>query len=130
MLHYDQSSSGVSFLLTSLNESATLLRYTITHTCLVSVPNLRARQQPRMVFSFDFVSAADLGPFDEGVSLQVLDDGVTPKAPADSLSDGLPKLYVSGNAFLKVLGATLDVDTAKMAPLLYDKEGNRMDPNN
>lgn len=85
--------------------------------------------EPRMVFSFGFVTAAELGPDDEAVSLELLDDGVTPKAPVDSMNDGLPKLYVSGNAFLKVLGAKLDVDTEKVIPILYDREGNLMDPN-
>lgn len=85
--------------------------------------------EPRMVFSFDFCSAADLGPDDEGVSLRVLADGITPVPPVDSLTDGLPKLYVSGNAFLKVLGATVDVDIETMTPLLVDREGNPMDPN-
>jgi hypothetical protein len=85
--------------------------------------------EPRMVFSFGFVTAAELGPDDEAVSLEVLEDGVTPKAPVDAMHDGLPKLYVSGNAFLKVLGAKLDVDTEKVIPILYDREGDLMDPN-
>jgi hypothetical protein len=85
--------------------------------------------EPRMVFSFGFVTAKDLGPDDEAVSLEVLEDGVTPKPPIDSMNDGLPKLYVSGNAFLKVLGARLDVDTKNVIPILYDREGNLMDPN-
>jgi len=84
--------------------------------------------EPRMVFSFDFVTPDDITPDDEGVSLQVLEDG-SPKLPADSMNDGLPKLYVSHNAFLKVLGAKLDVDTREVEPILYDKEGNLMDPN-
>jgi hypothetical protein len=85
--------------------------------------------EPRMVFSFGFVTAAELGPDDEAVSLELLEDGVTPKAPVDAMNDGLLKLYVSGNAFLKVLGAKLDVDTEKVIPILYDREGNLMDPN-
>jgi hypothetical protein len=85
--------------------------------------------EPRMVFSFDFVTLEGIGPDDEGVSLEVLEDGVTPKPPVDSMNDGLPKLYVSGNAFLKVLGAKLDVDTENVIPILYDREGNVMDPN-
>ena len=84
--------------------------------------------QPRMVFSFRFVTQNDLGPNDEGVSLEVLEDG-TPKPPAEAAQDGLPKLYVQGDAFLKVLGATVDVDKATFTPVLYDKEGNKMDPN-
>ena len=85
--------------------------------------------EPRMVFSFRFVTAKDLGPMDEGVSLELLEDGVTPKSPADAEHDGLPKLYVAGDAFLKVLGATVDVDTDTITPILYDREGNKMDPN-
>jgi hypothetical protein len=84
--------------------------------------------QPRMVFSFRFVTQADLGPMDEGVSLEVLEDG-TPNPPAEAANDGLPKLYVQGDAFLKVLGATVDVDQTNITPILYDKEGNKMDPN-
>ena len=52
-----------------------------------------------------------------------------PKPPRDSQNDGLPKLYVHHHAFLKVLGATVDVDTETVTPILYDREGNRMDPN-
>jgi hypothetical protein len=109
--------------------------------------------QPRMVFSFGFVNKDQLTDEDEGyvrfswvvvrrivsfsslhlilfdsVSLEVLDDG-TPKLPKDSIDDGLPKLYIHHNAFLKVLGATLDVNTETISPLLYDREGNAMDPN-
>lgn len=57
-----------------------------------------------------------------------MEDGI-PKPPRDSINDGLPKLFVHHNAFLKVLGATVDVDTHSMSPILYDREGNRMDPN-
>lgn len=92
----------------------------------------QSKSTPRMVFAFTFVTAQDLGPTDEGVSLEVVknEKGVTvPKAPADAQNDGLPKLYVSGDAFLKVLGAKVDVDTESVAPILYDKEGNLMDPN-
>lgn len=84
--------------------------------------------EPRMVFAFDFVAELDIGPDDEGVSLEVLPDG-SPKPPAESMHDGLPKLYVSHDAFLKVLGATVDVDVETLAPILYDREGNLMDPN-
>jgi hypothetical protein len=45
------------------------------------------------------------------------------------MDDGKPKLYVHHNAFLKVLGATVDVDMDTITPVLYDKEGNQMDPN-
>lgn len=61
--------------------------------------------------------------------MEVLDDGVTPKPPGESENDGLPKLYVHHNAFMKVLGCTLDVDEVNMVPLLYDREGNKLDPN-
>jgi hypothetical protein len=85
--------------------------------------------EPRMVFGFSFLRASALHPNDEAVSLEVLEDGETPKAPADALEDGLPKLYVHHDAVLKVLGATLDVDEERLMPILYDKEGNVMDPN-
>jgi hypothetical protein len=87
--------------------------------------------EPRMVFSFAFVTNEDLaGKFNdaEAVSLE-LDEKGHPKSPQDSLKDGLPKLYVHRNAFLKVLGATVDVDVDNAAPILIDREGNIMDPN-
>lgn len=62
------------------------------------------------------------------VSLEVLEDG-TPKSPRDAIDDGLPKLYVHHNAFMKVLGATVDVNMEDITPILYDREGNLMDPN-
>ena len=62
------------------------------------------------------------------VSLELLEDG-TPKPPKDSMNDGLPKLYVNHNGFMKVLGCTLDVDVDNMKPVLYDPSGNVMDPN-
>lgn len=83
--------------------------------------------QPRMVFSFEFVTKDDITEDDEGVSLELVDG--KPKPPAEAVEDGLPKLYVSHNAFLKVLGATVDVDPATVTPILYDREGNKMDPN-
>jgi hypothetical protein len=67
------------------------------------------------------------------VSLEVLEDGVTPKPPSDSWNDDLPKLYIQQGAFMKVLGGTLDVDynpeTGEMTPKLFDREGYEMDPN-
>lgn len=63
------------------------------------------------------------------VSLEVLEDGVTPKPPEESEGDGLRKLYIHHNAFMKVLSCTLDVDEVNMVPLLYDREGNKLDPN-
>jgi hypothetical protein len=62
------------------------------------------------------------------VSLEVLEDG-NPKSPKESLNDGLPKLFVHHNAFLKVLGATIDINMETIALILYDREGNVMDPN-
>jgi len=67
------------------------------------------------------------------VSLEVLEDGVTPKPPSESMDDNLPKLYVHHAAFMKVLGGTIDVDfdakTGDLTPKLFDREGNVMDPN-
>jgi hypothetical protein len=62
------------------------------------------------------------------VSLEVNEDG-TPKSPREALGDGLPKFYIHHNGFLKVLGATVDVDADSMTPILYDREGFEMDPN-
>eukprot|EP00525_Craspedostauros_australis_P012991 CAMPEP_0198134956 /NCGR_PEP_ID=MMETSP1442-20131203/60345_1 /TAXON_ID= /ORGANISM="Craspedostauros australis, Strain CCMP3328" /LENGTH=180 /DNA_ID=CAMNT_0043796117 /DNA_START=275 /DNA_END=817 /DNA_ORIENTATION=- len=84
--------------------------------------------EPRMVFSFGFVSQDQLHPQDEGVSLEVLGDG-TPKPPAESMNDGLPKLYIHHDAFLKVLGKTVDVNMETMSPVLKDEQGNIVDPN-
>ena len=47
----------------------------------------------------------------------------------ESIDDGLPKLFVHRDAFLKVLGATVDVNLETITPILYDREGNIMDPN-
>jgi hypothetical protein len=93
--------------------------------------------EPRMVYSFSFVTAEEIDPDqDEGVSLELVESTdaqghvvTVPKPPAESRNDGLPKLYVHHNAFLKALGATIDVDTETVTPILYDREGNRMDPN-
>lgn len=89
--------------------------------------------EPRMVFGFSFLRSSALHPNDEAVSLEVSvldeDGSETPKSPADALDDGLPKLYVHHDAVLKVLGSTLDVDEERLMPILYDKEGNVMDPN-
>lgn len=81
-----------------------------------------------MVFSFRFVSKDELHKRDEGVSLEVDEEG-NPKSPGDALDDGLPKLYIHHNAFLKVLGATVDVDTKTLTPVLHDKEGFELDAN-
>ena len=93
--------------------------------------------EPRMVFSFQFVTADEIDwDQDEGVSLELVQqldrNGKlleVPKPPSESQLDGVPKLYVHHNAFLKVLGATLDVDAETLTPILYDREGNTMDPN-
>ena len=96
--------------------------------------------EPRMVYTFQFVTNNDIDPEqDEGVSLEMIPSSkvdpttgepiLIPKSPVDSRNDGLPKLYIHHHAFLKVLGATIDVDTETIAPILYDREGNRMDPN-
>lgn len=67
------------------------------------------------------------------VSLEVLEDGITPKPPIESWNDNLPKLYIHHGAFMKVLGATLDVEfnseTGELKPKLFDREGYEMDPN-
>lgn len=88
--------------------------------------------QPRMVFTFGFIDQTDVSDTDEGVSLELLEDGVTPKSPKDSINDGLPKLFVHETSFMKVLGGKLDVEIANdgnLIPKIYDKEGNLMDPN-
>ena len=85
--------------------------------------------EPRMVFSFSFVSKDELVDQDEGVSLEIDEETGNPKSPRDALDDGLPKLYVHHNAFIKVLGATVDVDTENITPVLYDKNGFKMDAN-
>jgi len=90
--------------------------------------NQSSTGEPRMVFSFSFVSQDELDDQDEGVSLEVNEDG-NPKSPRDALDDGLPKLYVHHNAFLKVLGAKVDVNTENITPVLYDKEGFELDAN-
>ena len=90
--------------------------------------NQSSTGEPRMVFSFSFVNEHELDEQDEGVSLEVDADG-NPKTPREALDDGLPKLYVHHNAFLKVLGAKVDVDTENLTPILYDKEGFELDAN-
>eukprot|EP00578_Thalassiosira_sp_NH16_P010330 CAMPEP_0181106050 /NCGR_PEP_ID=MMETSP1071-20121207/16319_1 /TAXON_ID=35127 /ORGANISM="Thalassiosira sp., Strain NH16" /LENGTH=132 /DNA_ID=CAMNT_0023189419 /DNA_START=362 /DNA_END=760 /DNA_ORIENTATION=+ len=89
----------------------------------------------RMAFKFDLIKdpEKDLTAQDEGVSLEVLDDGVTPKSPSESWNDNLPKLFIHHAAFMKVLGGTLDVEfnpeVGDMTPKLFDREGHEMDPN-
>ena len=91
--------------------------------------------EPRMVYTFDFVTQKDLSNRDEPVSLEVTNEtedeqgDEIPKSPQDSYDDGLPKLYINQHAFMKVLGSTIDIDTMSLSPILYDKEGNVLDPN-
>ena len=62
------------------------------------------------------------------MSLEIDEKGVALK-PEVALDDGKQKLYINGGAFLKVLGATVDIDMDTFTPILYDREGNQMDPN-
>ena len=90
-----------------------------------------ASGEPRMVFSFEFVTREQLTDVDEAIPLELDDDNDDKERKSkhsESNPDTLPKLYVSGSAFLKVLGSTVDVDK-NFLPILYDREGNRMDPN-
>jgi len=87
--------------------------------------------QMKMVFAFEFARRGDIGPDDEGVSLELLDDG-SPKPPDESSNDDLPKLYVHNTAFMKVLGGEVDVDIKKdgsFTPIMFDREGHLLDPN-
>jgi len=96
--------------------------------------------EPRMVYTFDFVKQNQITKRDEPVSLEVVkssedEDGSggqheeIPKSPEDSIDDGLPKLYIHQHAFLKVLGCTIDIDEVNLTPILFDREGNVLDPN-
>jgi len=58
-----------------------------------------------------------------------VDENGNPVRPGEALEDGKQKLYIHGGAFLKVLGATVDIDLGSVTPILYDREGNQMDPN-
>jgi len=85
--------------------------------------------EPRMVFQFNFVAKKDIGDEDEPVSLELLDDGITPKNYRDSLNDGLPKFYVHSDAIMKVLGTTVDINEKDgVTPLVIDRDGNVVDP--
>lgn len=101
--------------------------------------------QPRMVYAFRFVTLNDIdASLDEAVPLFSDDDKhdddhqdeVYHHEEDDNAQktrhdhhDHRPQLYVHHNAFLKVLGATLDVDITNVTPILYDRQGNLMDPN-
>ena len=96
---------------------------------------LSAKKAMRMTFKFDLIKdrKKELTDQDEGVSLEVLEDGITPKPPVESWDDGLPKLFIHQNAFMKVLGGKLDVDfnseTGDLTPKLFDRQGFELDPN-
>lgn len=97
--------------------------------------------EPRMVYTFDYVTQDQISSQDEPVSLEIIetvsstnddnekDEEEIPKPPEESINDGLPKLYIHQHAFLKVLGSTIDLDMKTFAPILFDKEGNELDPN-
>jgi hypothetical protein len=104
-----------------------------------SVHGIMLRYQPstlqgqmRMVFSFDFIQENQkISVDDEEVSLELLPDG-SPKPPNLSYGDGMKKLYVHSSAFMKVLGATMDIelgDNGDFTPTFHDREGNVLDPN-
>lgn len=88
----------------------------------------QSKQNLGMSFTFGFARESDVGESDEGVTLEILPSG-EPKSPADAQNDGLPKLYVSSDALLKVLGCTIDIDKDGISPLVFDAEGNKLDPN-
>jgi len=87
--------------------------------------------EPRMVFQFDFLRQVELENSEhEGVSLEVKEDGKTPKNHRDSIDDGLLKLYIHSDAVMKVLGCTIDIDDKDgFTPLVYDRDGVLVDPN-
>ena len=85
----------------------------------------QAAEQVKMMYHFEFIT--EVPDMAEGVSLEVLEDG-TPKPPDQSQNDGLPKLYLHPDAFLKVLGATIDVNPDTHVITLLDREGNQLDP--
>eukprot|EP00521_Asterionellopsis_glacialis_P008081 CAMPEP_0195288546 /NCGR_PEP_ID=MMETSP0707-20130614/5177_1 /TAXON_ID=33640 /ORGANISM="Asterionellopsis glacialis, Strain CCMP134" /LENGTH=151 /DNA_ID=CAMNT_0040348435 /DNA_START=400 /DNA_END=855 /DNA_ORIENTATION=- len=93
--------------------------------------------EPRMVFTFTLLTEEELmtdqyeTTRQEGVvSLELLDtEKEDPKPPKDAIQDGLLKLYVGQNAFLKVLGCVIDIHPKTGMPIVQDKYGNTMDPN-
>eukprot|EP00588_Corethron_pennatum_P008013 CAMPEP_0194294984 /NCGR_PEP_ID=MMETSP0169-20130528/52311_1 /TAXON_ID=218684 /ORGANISM="Corethron pennatum, Strain L29A3" /LENGTH=168 /DNA_ID=CAMNT_0039044047 /DNA_START=27 /DNA_END=533 /DNA_ORIENTATION=- len=75
----------------------------------------------RFVYSFDFISPEDV------------DARQPPKMEFVQLKDeGDRRLYVDDDSLMKVLGATVDVESedGMLVPSLFDREGNLMDPNN
>eukprot|EP00549_Striatella_unipunctata_P012016 CAMPEP_0118688362 /NCGR_PEP_ID=MMETSP0800-20121206/8877_1 /TAXON_ID=210618 ORGANISM="Striatella unipunctata, Strain CCMP2910" /NCGR_SAMPLE_ID=MMETSP0800 /ASSEMBLY_ACC=CAM_ASM_000638 /LENGTH=226 /DNA_ID=CAMNT_0006585611 /DNA_START=13 /DNA_END=693 /DNA_ORIENTATION=+ len=86
--------------------------------------------EPRMVFSLNFVTEAELTQDDEGVSLV---DHESDSEASAGIAENKPKLYIHRHAFMKVLGGSLDIDLVKetgdLKPVLKDREGNLMDPN-
>lgn len=83
--------------------------------------------EPRMVFTFDFIKTNQLEPYDEAVSLHERED--REGDPDCVQKGGNRKLYIHQHAFMKVLGATIDIGDDGFTPILFDKEGNVMDPN-
>ena len=77
--------------------------------------------KPRMVFLFDFLREGQLETFDEAVSLCDKNDDDDDQENDNDNDDHHRRrnLYVHRNAFMKVLGATID----------FDWEGNKIDPN-
>mmetsp|Transcript_16077 Transcript_16077/g.28998 ORF Transcript_16077/g.28998 Transcript_16077/m.28998 type:complete len:232 (+) Transcript_16077:38-733(+) len=111
-------------LIEATNSQGIILKYEIS-----------SQHALRMAFKFDLIKDAkvELTDQDEGVSLELSPDGITPKPPSESWNDNLPKLYIHSAAFMKVLGGTLDVEfnpeTGVLIPKLLDREGHEMEPN-
>lgn len=68
--------------------------------------------EPRMVLSFEIVTSEEVQKLDEPVSL-----------------DKNLFLFIHASAFMKVLGCTVDFDRNRGLPVVFDKEGNELDPN-
>ena len=62
------------------------------------------------MFSFDFVAKNQVDPMDEPVSL--MDGG-------DNASNSKSKVFVHRDAFMKVLGATVDLNEENGLPRLF-----------
>ena len=76
--------------------------------------------EPRMVFSFDFVTKDKVDPMDEPVSLI---EG------EDNASGSKFKIFVHRDAFMKVLGSTVDLNDENGLPRLLNRDGDELDPN-